>query len=433
MSTSRARISRPGRAPVRRKPSSARKSPQPGTRMPQWDDRLGGVQTVQRLVQRNSGGAPSWSTPRTFTKVTTKRLNPKGVFTSQVLLQISTAWTKAAAFRKATTAQKIVDALELSTSFVEIANKLDKYYAKRRTPGIDVTFGHTGTKFIPAGTSYQWHEDEPVTEDPDYDQIYIDFSKPYIGGAPAEQIAQFVKGIVHEANHAYNYRIAKSKSRGLKGHVREERRTRKAEIKTLEQIRAATTDRDLKKELTEQIAETRRAGLSEKGVAKSMPSSGGATYLESYFLSGAISRFRAGVERWRKKVARRGWTGLEGVADIRKLSDFNMMIYSMNATLMIHHNQPPIRRSRAAMLLRLLGAKKNLKQLTRQSFSKLNAAEKLMMNQILLLKAYQIKKAVKDEWERFDKKGGDRDAHLRHIAKQYLGRPHAYRGLSNKN
>jgi len=388
---------------------------------------LGLSGSVPAVVQREDR-----ATTRTYTKVKTGRLNPDGVFTSQVLEEISTAWTEAAAYREATTAQMIVDALEASNIFVKVAKDLDEYYARKDTPDIWVGHGHTGTKFVPKGTEFQWKEELPVRVDEDTDTIFIDFYRPFIGGSAAEQTTTFVGGIVHEAIHAHNLRVTGTKPAGLPGHLREEKRTRETEIKALEEIIAKTKDLSLKSSLKEEVAKIRQSGLTDRAIAESMPSAGGATYLEAFYISQAVHTFRDRADKARATVKKQNHTGFDALAEILDLDETSMVVYSMNAALMVQWNQPPIRSSAAAKLVTLLNADRNLKQLTGTSPSGLNSAERLMLHHILLLKAYRIKLDVKREWDEFENTpagGQDRDVFLQRIARDYLGQPNAYSRL----
>jgi hypothetical protein len=67
----------------------------------------------------------------------------------------------------------------------------------------------------------------------------------------------------------------------------------------------------------------------------------------------------------------------------------------------MHWNHPPIRKTKAAKLLRILNRAHSLKSLTDLSTSGMNAGERLMSYQICLLKTYEIKITVKNEWKQF--------------------------------
>ncbi|MDJ0752127.1 MAG: DUF4157 domain-containing protein [Ardenticatenaceae bacterium] len=376
---------------------------------------------------------PPYYRPETFTTVTTTRLNADGVFTSQVLYQISTAWTEKAFAREAATAQKIVDALEASDSFIKTAAALDDYYAREDTPGIWVGPGHAGTQYVPAGTAYRYQEGGSLNKEEDKDNIFIDFLAPFFGFTNEQQITTFAANIIHEASHAYNMRIAKVTGSGLQGLLKEESRTREAEIKALEEIKANTTDPALIAELDNQLNEIRTGGLTERKVAESVKSGGDLTYLESYYVMQAINRFTDRREEAREAVKKSGHDGFQGLANLKEFDEFNVQVYRYNVVFMILNNKPPIRDSKVAKIEEFLGSKPTLKQLTDANSSGLNEGEKLMFNHVLLLEASVIEKAIQQDWEGFDPDSGNAADMRAHIAAKYLGRPDVYESLPDES
>lgn len=376
---------------------------------------------------------PSRQDLDSLTPVTTKRLYKDGSFTSQLLNEISGAFTKAAAFHNAATAQQIIDALEASDTFVKVAAALDTYYARDDTPDITVTHGFAGTKFVPAGVSFAYmKEDKTKYLSEDKDLIFIDYKDPFIWGSDPQQTVLFASGIIHEATHAYNTRITKVVRSGLRGLLQEEKRTRETEIKSLEEIKANTADHALLVELDKQIKDIRKKGLTERKVAESVKSGGSFTYLEHFFLKQAIDRFRGRRHKAWEAAKKAGHQGFQGVVSLRDFDEINLLIYRYNVVQMVLSNQPPIRSSKVPKIMEFLGANPNLMQLTDASDSGLNDGEKLMLNHVLLLEAYAIEKAIREEWKAHESTSKDPNAVRKRIATKYLGRPNVYATLPAK-
>jgi hypothetical protein len=395
---------------------------------------------------------PDVDRPETFTQVSTTRLDENGRFTGPLLDFISRSWTKKMVGHPAEFAQQVVDALELSAEFVAMAKNLDAYLLKHPDLEIEPAWSSTGTKFVPANTPYLFSPEGPVsapgvTSPADTHFIDIDFYKSELPFGPdptgAQQIASFVKNIIHETTHVYNL-LNKITTGGLRGSLEEEQRTRKSEIKGLKEVRAATKNPDLAKELSTQITETETAGLTLAAIAENLTQEGTNTYLEGHYIDEAVNGLTSKREAALEKVQRAGLTGFDGLASIADLSDFDFMIYDLNAVLMINFNargfsaerdksaaKLPISNANRLMLLKLVGTSLTLKQVTDVVDTGLNDAEKLMLYHVQLIQAYRIKTLIAKEWKAFadNPKPPARSAVADANAKKFLGRPGAYAAL----
>jgi hypothetical protein len=395
---------------------------------------------------------PDVDTAETFTQVSTTKLDENGRFTGPLLDFISSAWTQKAVGHPAEIAQQIVDALEQSAEFVAMAKNLDAYLLKHPDLEIVAAASSTGTKFVPANTPYQSSPEGPVqipglTAPADSHTIFIDFYKSeiafYSGATGPQQIAIFVRNLIHETAHVFNL-VNRITTTGLTGALEEEQRTRKTELKGLEEIRRATKNPDLGKELSTRIAEAKAGPLTLAAIAEDLTQEGTETYLESYYLGQAVNSLTSKRDAAREKVERAGLTGFGGLAPIEELSDFDFMIYNLNATFLINANargfsaerdksgvKLPITNAHRLMLLKLLDPSLTLKQVTDVADTGLNDAEKLMLYHVQLIQAYRVKTLVAREWAAFAKNPSPpaSSAVADDNAKKYLGRPGAYAAL----
>ena len=395
---------------------------------------------------------PDVDTPDTFTVVSTKKLDENGRFTGPLLDFISRGWTKKAVGSPPELAQQIVDALESSNQFVTIAKNLDAFLLKHPDMDIAVAASSMGTKFVPANTPFQGSPEGPVqtpglTAPANTHFIFIDFVKSEIafhsGATGPQQIAVFVQNIIHETTHAFDLVNGLGTS-GLSGALEEEQRARKSELKALEEIRLATKDPDLGKELSTQIAQTKAGGLTLAAIAGNLTQEGTETYLESYYLGRAVNGYTSKRDAVRKKVENAGLTGFDGLASIEELSDFDFMIYFANATFIINANargfsadrdksgaKLPITNAHRVTLLKLLDTSLTLKQVTDVADTGLNDAETLMVYHVQLIQAYRIKDLIAKEWTAFAKNPSPaaQSAVADANAAKLLGRPGAYAAL----
>jgi hypothetical protein len=385
---------------------------------------------------------PDYHTPETFTLVNTKKLNPDGAFTSQVLSLISRTWTQKSAYGGPQVAQHFVDALESSEHFVKIAHQLDEFHAKKGNPEILVTMGFTGTEFLTRGTPFQWKEEDAVQVAPHSNIIFIDFPRSgNLFGSEPEQIAAFVSAIIHESNHAYDS-IKTISGGGLAGELEEEQRTRKGEMKGMEQIKARAKDRDLIKEADKRIKQIGEGGLTKRKIAEDLVSGGKATYLESYYITQAIGEFTSQKERLAEKPGMSVSRVVTDLSHLETFTDRDFERYTYNTQSVILFSSPkttrpsgdspgthsPIRRGNDLLLLDILDRPYTLQQLAELKPPRFTDEESFVYYHILLLKVYQIKIQVAKAWEEFAKAPDPtkRAKTIERNARESLGRSRGY-------
>jgi len=389
---------------------------------------------------------PDYLTPDTFTLVKTRRLDASGPYTSELLYLISGSWTRASAFKDARIAQKIVDALESSDYFVSIAAQLDAYYRKHPYPRISVGGFFKGTAYHPAGSPID-QPDSTQWIDPDMDYIGIDFRRAGIynpdGPQPSDaaQVAAFASAIIHETTHAYDH-IKGITASGLGGDLDEEQRTRRAEMKGLQQIRKGTKDKELVEEIDKRIDAIRDAGLSKKKIAVDLISAGDFTYVESYYVGEATAEFYAEMKKARA-VQDANSPIDAALKDLEKFTDADYPLYEANAAYLVAMNAPldsdprgrthmPVTLANRHLFERLLNAT-TLRELTDAPRPSMTKEERLLFFHILTLKTYFIRKEIQNAWAEFLADPGKRTAAdvAEKNAREFLGRRGIYKKISD--
>jgi len=385
---------------------------------------------------------PDWHEPFTFTVVKTSKLDASGPYTGYLLHFISTSWTKA--MGDARIAQSVVDALESSDYFVRIAGELDAFYRKRPHPGFAFSFSQVGTAFSPAGTPIQYAKNEPVWLNFDLDLIGLDYSRSGIDGPAAHQIASFVSAVIHESTHALDY-IKKITEGGLAGNLAEEQRTRKAEIKGLEQIKAGTKDSDMATEIDARIEKVKAAGLTRKEIAGDLISAGDFTYLESFYVSSAVGEFLNGESKARDKLDPDNSEIAQYIKQISVYDDLNYSLLLAAAEYAVVMNAPlagekagkkqfAVSPANKTLFLRILKTPMTLRELTAIGRPAMTTEEQLLFFHILLVKAYHIKSQIQETWAAFaSAKPGSANlgAVAEKNARELLGRPKDYSLVKN--
>jgi uncharacterized protein DUF4157 len=269
-------------------------------------------------IQRREGKYPdteyqSYGFPYTVLKP--KKLNVKGPFSAALLDLISSWYTDVPktcspigagqkgsicvpARFKAQQAVLIMNLLESSKEFLDIAAKLDAFYAEEKNPGFRIFGGGAGTKFVPAGAPYKVDPTgNAMTEGNDV--ILLDTgvnprmekADPLRQASEDEQVAvAFVDALVHEAVHAFR-RASKLTTGGLKGSMEEELATRKKSSAILKGIQSGSSEKGIQDEAEGYIKDIGADTLTLKQVALSMVSGDEITYLESYYVDSAFGQF----------------------------------------------------------------------------------------------------------------------------------------------
>jgi hypothetical protein len=383
--------------------------------------------------------------PDTFTVVKTKRLNAEGPFTKEVLYEISTTWTKLAAAGGPGVAQQAVDLLEASDSFVEVANELDKFHLKRGSPRFSITWGARGTKFAPAGTAVQGWPDHPVSVFPEENMIIIDYKSSIdLYTSHPRAIVQFASTIIHESRHAYDY-IKKITRGGLKGHLDEEQRTRRAEIKGLAEIKSGTSDKDVQSEIDTRIGGIKQGGLTNREIAEDLVSGGEGTYLETFFLESAINDLlsrKTGLEA-RLHEANSPIPG--ALAPIEAIAPADLEKYERSAAdITVRYKLDPYlekssvppghtpSQKESDFLMKFQSQSLTLKQITDFKPPRLSDDYRYVFLYLALVKTYRIKAKLAQAWQDFendpDPKKKKADV-IKKNAGELLGDPRAYSGI----
>jgi hypothetical protein len=373
---------------------------------------------------------PEWREPETFTLVKTRNLDASGPYTEYLLHFISSSWTQMTG--RPWIAQQVVDALESSAYFVRIARELDAFYRKRPHPRFTFSFSLTGTKYVPAGSPVQYAKTEPIWIDPDADTIDLDYARSAIEGSDERQIAAFVGAIIHESTHAFDH-IKEITAAGLSGDLEEEQRTRKAEIRGLQQIKAGTTNAALNTELDTRIANIKSAGFTKKEIAKDLISVGDFTYLESFYVGSAVGQFLSGEMKARARLDPATSEIAAQVGEIAAYDDLNYPLLLANAEYSVVMNSPldtdkplsrkfPISAANKALLLRLLKTSMTLKELTETRSPSMTAEEQLLFFHILLVKTHHLRSQIQGAWAASSSAAETAEKN----ARNFLGRPNVY-------
>jgi Domain of unknown function (DUF4157) len=404
------------------------------------------IPSAQTIIHRQppQQELPKDADPRTFTVVQTKRLNGKGAFTGQVLREISGNWTQASAYGGPDVAQRAVDILESSDSFVGVANALDDFHIKKGNPKFRIFGGFTGTKFVPAGTPFQERESGPVQVVEDENTIIIDYTTSVnLFGPKPEQIVQFASSIIHESRHAYDY-IKKITKSGLHGHLEEEQRTRKAEIKGLEEIKSASQDKDIRTAVDKRTAQIKQGGLTNREIAEDFISGGDGTYLETFYIGSAIDDFNSRRSALDAKLSKGNSPVPALLKKIEGLSDSNLDTYedsALEAILLLSPEMPKgllppghtVSHPARTLLFHVLMTTMTLKDLTGLTPRRLSDDEKLLLNYLLLVKAYRIRMKIREQWKYFrdDPDGKTKSEVMQKNAREFLGMPRAYAAVKD--
>jgi uncharacterized protein DUF4157 len=252
--------------------------------------------------------------PSYYTILKPKKLNVKGPFSAAILDSISSSYFDAPAkcvsksectpeFHGARKAELILTLLESSADFVDMAAKLDAFYADDSNPGFRMSEAFMGSKFVRAGIPFQTRKGEKATTDSG-DVMMIDQSdqtgNPLMSGADTsltdQQVAvAFVDALVHETVHAFR-RVSKLTKPGLKGSIEEELETRKKSGAILTDIASRSKD-PIKQEAQRYIKAIQADTRSMKQVGLSMVSGDGITYVESFFVDAAFREFFDGYAK----------------------------------------------------------------------------------------------------------------------------------------
>ena len=388
---------------------------------------------------------PDYASADTFTVLRTSKLNAKGAFTSQVLFHISTTWTFKSAYGGPSVAQRAVDLLEASDTFVKTANELDTFHTKKGNPGIRVYQGFLGSKFVPAGMPWQDRADQPVQVSPDDDVIFIDFSHSMDLTAPKpQQIVQFASTIIHESSHAL-HKIKGLTRGGLQGSLEEEQRTRKDELAALQDIRSGASKKDEQAALDQRIAEIQQGPLSNRVIAEDLVSGGDGTYLESFFVDSAINDLTSRKTALEAKLRKANSPIPDSLTPITKVTPKDLTDYDFGAFVITLTNSMTNKMSKSAatkgytpskaevdFIVKFSDMKLNLKQIREFRPPALSDDYRYVFLYLAVVKAYGIKAKIRQAWEDFKndpdpnkKKSDVMDKNARDL----LGVPHAYSGI----
>jgi hypothetical protein len=383
--------------------------------------------------------------PQGFTLLKTSKLNADGVFTKQVLSFISTTWTLKTAYGPPQVAQRAVDLLEASDTFVQVASALDTFYTKKGNPAIRLVMGFLGSKFVPTGMPYQTSTAGSVEVVPDEDTIIIDFSNSInLFGPRPQQIVQFASTIIHESSHAY-HKVKGLTRGGLQGSLEEERRTRKDEIAGLQEIRGGTTNKDEQAALDQRIADIQQGPLTNRAIAEDFVSGGEGTYLEAFFIDSAINDLTSRAAQLEAKL-KKAKSPIPGtLTPITTVSpsdlanyDFSAFVttqfYSMTPHLpkwAVEKGHTPSKRE-MDFLDKFSKMKLNLKQLTDFRPPALSDDYRYVFLYLALIKAYGIKAKVAGAWQDFQDDpdpGKQKSDVVEKNARDLLGVPRAYAAI----
>ena len=442
-------------------------------------------------VQRREGKYPDPVAPWTYQGVTYQypytilkptKLNPKGPFSAAILDLISRTYFDAGLVTcpssgRGTTnrqcgtprfgaryARLILQLLESSADFVDMAAKLDAFYADDKNPGFrifePVVTAEAGSKFVRAGVPYQAGTAAKASAE-DVDVIMIDASvdpRMEMGNTkapPAEVAAAFVNALVHEAVHAFR-RVSALTKGGLKGSMQEELETRRKSSDILKGISSASSDKSVKNELAGHVKAIGASSLTLKSVALSITSGDKITYLESFFVDVAFDELFEQYSKTSPDLIP-GLTDLDhptavSLADaseyettllglIDRASERREVLIDRDVSLREEAGgvQSPLRTkehpailtaAEALRLIKLVGRTGTLKDLRDEAkdVKKFSPAGRAVFFHVLLMKASLIKQSLKEEHQNaglaptstaHEKLSND-------LAKKYLGETKPY-------
>jgi hypothetical protein len=441
-------------------------------------------------VQRREGKYPNPVAPWTYQGVTYQypyttlkptKLNPKGPFAAAILDLISRIYfddpgqcmeTRPGSKAKlcpparfgARYARLILQLLESSADYVDMAAKLDAFYADDKNPGFrifePVVTAEAGSKFVPAGAAYQAGTATKASTE-NVDVIMIDESvdpRMQAGNATApdaQVAAAFVNALVHETVHAFR-RVSMLTKGGLKGSMQEEFETRRKSSDILKGMSSASSDKSVKTELAGHVKAIGASSLTLKNVALSITSGDKITYLESFFVDVAFDEL---VEEYSKSDPDLipGLTDLDhptavSLADaneyettllglIDRASEKREVLIDRDLSLREEAGgvQSPLRTkahpailtaAEALRLIKLVGRTGTLKDLRDEAkdVKKFSPAGRAVFFHVLLMKASLIKQSLKEEHQNaglaptstaHEKLSND-------LAKKYLGETKPY-------
>lgn len=251
-----------------------------------------------------------WYSPESFTELRPRRLASRGPFTYWLLEMISSTYTEAAMWHEPETAHAILAALESSSTFVAQAAYLDRHYRQEDTPEIRFHWSN-GSRFIPARAA---HLDDWI----EIDRVSTGRTSPQPDNSSASeyQTMAFVRLVIHESAHAYRH-VRRLESSGLSGHLRGEARTREREQRMLEEVRRGASPGGLRDEATRQLG---LVGATDvRAIATNITSGTNITYVESFFVNGAI---RTVYPLYRQHYRGSAVEQLEGYGDLPGHDDF---------------------------------------------------------------------------------------------------------------
>jgi hypothetical protein len=415
-----------------------------------------------------------------YTLLKPKKLNVKGPFSAAVLDLISSVYTDVPrtcsdvgrgsknqlcvpARMGARYAELILTLLESSAEFVDIAAKLDAFYADDKNPGFRIfepmEAGKAGSKFVGAGTPYRSSRTaKAYTEDVDVIMIDESVNPRMKGGdatAPDAQVAvAFVDAIVHEAVHAFR-RVSKLTKGGLKGSIDEELATRRKSSDILKEMSTASTRKSVQQELQGSIAAIGADTLTRKEVALSLVSGDEITYLESHFVESAFGEFfdkysksdpylipgLADLEPTQVTLGTANAHATEVRALIEKYSGPRDVLIDRDVSLReeaagvkppleVRTLPPVLGGQESARLLALLGRTATLADFRNEAkeVRKLSPAGRAVFFHVLLMKTSLIKEALKQEHQSagFAATSQDHEKFSNELAKKFLGETKPY-------
>jgi hypothetical protein len=386
---------------------------------------------------------PEGITTDTYTLLKTRKLHADGIFTSQVLSFISTTWTRLSAYGGPEVAQRAVDLLEASDTFVHVANALDTFYTKKGNPRIRLVLGFLGSKFVPAGMPWQDRTDQPVEVVPDEDTILLDFTNAIINlwGPKPEQIVEFASTIIHESSHAYHKIMGLTRG-GLQGELEEEQSTRKDELAGLQEIRSGSITKEETAALDKRIGEIQQGPLTNRAIAEDFVSGGEGTYLESFFIDSAIHQLTERMDTLGAKLRKAKSPIPDTLTPITQVTPQDLLNYDFSAfvTTQFYSMTPHLpkwavqkghtpSKGEIAFLDKFSKMKLTLKQIVAFRPPALSEDYRYVFFYLALIKAYGVKEQVRQAWQDFqddsdpDKKKSDV---MEKNARDLLGEAHPY-------